>query len=100
MTTFQERKIFSGVNYSTMDNVNAKEDSDLELFRKFKDAEEREMVLSEDLEEQNFLQSRGLSVPTLIQKIRSLIEDKVQMAREVSAALQGQIAERASLEKK
>nr|GMD01972.1 coiled-coil domain-containing protein 18-like [Ipomoea batatas] len=96
MTTFQERKIFSGVNYSTMDNVNAKEDSDLELFRKFKDAEEQEMVLSEDLEEQNFLQSRGLSVPTLIQKIRSLIEDKVQMAREVSAALQGQIAERAS----
>ncbi|VFQ62890.1 unnamed protein product [Cuscuta campestris] len=83
--SFQERKIFSG-----------EEDSDIELIRKYKEAEKQVAVLSEDIEEQTFLHSRGLSIPTLIQKIRSLTEEKLQMARDTASALQCQIAERAS----
>ncbi|CAH9091359.1 unnamed protein product [Cuscuta epithymum] len=87
--SLQERKIFSGYKF------NAK-DSDIDLIRKYKDSEERVVVLSEDFEEQTFFQSRGFNVPTLIQKIRSLTEEKLQIAREVSSALQCHITERAS----
>ncbi|XP_031109175.1 protein bicaudal D-like [Ipomoea triloba] len=94
--SFQERNSFSSANCSNMGNAYAEEDSDSELYRKFNEADELAKVLSEDLEEQNFFQGRGLSVPALIQKIRSLTEEKLQMAIETSAALQGQITERAS----
>ncbi|XP_049404485.1 uncharacterized protein LOC125867940 [Solanum stenotomum] len=72
------------------------DDSDLVLLRKLKEAEERAVLLSEELEEGKFLHGRGLSVPMLIQTIRSLTEEKVQMAFEVSSMLQDQVAERAS----
>lgn len=72
------------------------DDSDLVLLRKLKEAEERAVLLSEELEEGKFLHGRGLSVPVLIQTIRSLTEEKVQMAFEVSNMLQNQVAERAS----
>ncbi|CAN4096054.1 unnamed protein product [Withania somnifera] len=72
------------------------DDSDLKLLKKLKEAEERAVLLSEELEEGKFLHGRGLSVPVLIQTIRSLTEEKVQMAFEVSSMLRNQVAERVS----
>jgi len=43
-----------------------------------------------------FLHGRDLSVPVLIQTIRRLTKEKVQMASEVSSMLRNQVAERAS----
>ncbi|KAF3646550.1 putative macrophage erythroblast attacher-like isoform X1 [Capsicum annuum] len=76
--------------------LGVEDDSDLVLLRKLKEAEERAVLLSEELEEGKFLHGRGLSVPVLIQTIRSLTEEKVQMAFEVSSVLRNQVAERAS----
>ncbi|KAH6756443.1 hypothetical protein C2S53_002444 [Perilla frutescens var. hirtella] len=64
------------------------------LFTKFKEAEDRASTLSEELQKGNFIQLRGLSVPTLIQTIRSLAEEKVNLALEVSAVFEDRIAER------
>ncbi|KAA8534297.1 hypothetical protein F0562_031814 [Nyssa sinensis] len=83
-------------NCEVLNSDEAEEDIDVELLRKSKEAEERVMVLSEDLEQENFIQDSGFSVPALIQTIRNLTEDKVSMALEVSAVLHGRIAERAS----
>ncbi|KAF3433813.1 hypothetical protein FNV43_RR24916 [Rhamnella rubrinervis] len=74
----------------------AEEDIDVELQRRAKEAEERVMVLSEELEQESFLQDSGFNVPGLIQTIRSLSEDKVNLALEISSLLQSQIGERAS----
>ncbi|KAG8380717.1 hypothetical protein BUALT_Bualt06G0045000 [Buddleja alternifolia] len=71
-------------------------DTDLELFKKFKEAEDRAAFLSTELGRSNFLlQFRGLSVPVLVQTIRSLTEEKLNMAHEVSAVFQDRIAEKA-----
>ncbi|VFQ99370.1 unnamed protein product [Cuscuta campestris] len=83
-------------NFSTEKTLYAVEDSDFELYKKFKEADERARMLSEDLEELNFFQREELNVPALIQKIRDLTEEKLKMAIEVSDALKDQITERAS----
>ncbi|KAK4353380.1 hypothetical protein RND71_028898 [Anisodus tanguticus] len=76
--------------------LGTEDNSDLVLLRKLKEAEERAVLLSEELEEGNLLHGRGLSVPVLIQTIRSLTDEKVHMAFEVSSMLRNQVAERAS----
>ncbi|XP_015877104.3 uncharacterized protein LOC107413618 [Ziziphus jujuba] len=81
------------------DCLNAKEpeeDVDVELQRRAKEAEERVMVLSEELERESFFQGSGLNVPALIQTIRNLNEEKVNLALEISNLLRLQIAKRAS----
>ncbi|XP_009623925.1 MAR-binding filament-like protein 1 isoform X1 [Nicotiana tomentosiformis] len=88
---YEEIPVLCERNYLGMED-----DSDLVLLRKLKEAEDRAMLLSEELEEGNFLHGRGLSVPMLIQTIRSLTEEKVQMAFDVSSILRDQVAERAS----
>ncbi|KAL7109063.1 hypothetical protein ACP275_06G152100 [Erythranthe tilingii] len=75
-------------------------DTDVELFKKFKEAEDRAAILSKEFERGNFFEFRELSVPTLIQKIRSLTEEKVNMAIEVSAILEDRIAEKALFREK
>ncbi|PIN21768.1 hypothetical protein CDL12_05538 [Handroanthus impetiginosus] len=82
------------------ENINAVTDADLELFKRFKEAEDRAATLSEELENGNFLQLRGLGAPALIQVIRSLTEDKVNMAVEVSSVLEDRIAEKALFREK
>ncbi|PHT37387.1 hypothetical protein T459_35681 [Capsicum annuum] len=47
-----------------------------------------------------FLHGKDLSVPVLIQTIRRLTKEKVQMASEVSSMLRNQVAERASAKEK
>ncbi|KAF3620003.1 hypothetical protein FXO38_32608 [Capsicum annuum] len=47
-----------------------------------------------------FLHGRDLSIPVLIQSIRRLTKEKVQIASEVSSMLWNQVAERASAKEK
>ncbi|KAL3630084.1 hypothetical protein CASFOL_023068 [Castilleja foliolosa] len=71
-------------------------DTDLELYKKFKEAEDRAMILSEEFKKGNFpFQYRELSVPALLQTVRTLTEEKVNMALEVSSVLEDMITEKA-----
>ncbi|XP_057489671.1 uncharacterized protein LOC130775561 [Actinidia eriantha] len=96
ISDFQKRNCFRNDNRGVVNSVEAEEDIDVELLRKSKEAEERVMLLSAELEQDDFLQDRDFSVPALIQTIRNLTEERVDMAHEVSAVLHAQIAERAS----
>ncbi|MED6168432.1 hypothetical protein PIB30_011598 [Stylosanthes scabra] len=76
------------------DEVDA--DSDPELMRRSKEAEERVIHLSKMLEQENFFPDGGYDVPTLIQTIRNLAEEKISLALEVSTQLRSRISDRAS----
>lgn len=71
-------------------------DFDIELQRRLKQAEERILSLSEELEQENFLRDGGFDVSALMQRIRDLTEEKMSLALEVSGLLQSQITERSS----
>ncbi|GFZ14837.1 hypothetical protein Acr_24g0010270 [Actinidia rufa] len=97
ISDFQKRNCFPHDNRGVVNSVETEENTDVELLRKSKKAEERVLLLSEELEqEDDFLEDRDFSVPALIQTIRNLTEERVSMAHEVSAVLHTQIAERAS----
>lgn len=89
ISEYLEKESFSGDKDMSGENL------DVELFKNFKEAEDRAATLSEELQKGNFIQLKGLSVPTLIQTIRSLAEEKVNLALEVSAVFEDRIAERA-----
>ncbi|PON75368.1 CAP-gly domain linker [Parasponia andersonii] len=72
------------------------EEMDVHLRRRSKEAEERVLLLSEELEQESFLQDSGFDVPSLIQTIRNLTEERVSLALEVSSLLHSQIAQQAS----
>ncbi|EXB88500.1 hypothetical protein L484_017253 [Morus notabilis] len=72
------------------------EDVDLDLQRRSKEAEERVMLLSEELELESFLNNSDFDVPSLIQTIRNLAEERVSLALEVSRRLHSHIADSAS----
>ncbi|CAA3000178.1 Hypothetical predicted protein [Olea europaea subsp. europaea] len=76
-------------------NVEAVDDTDIDLYRKCKQAEDHAAYVSEELEQEYFLQVRGCNKPVLIQIIRSLTEEKVKMEVEILAVLQDRIAEKA-----
>lgn len=80
-------------------NVNSKESEDevdVELKKRSKEAEERVVLLSEELEQESFFRDCGFDVPSLIQTIRNLAEERVSLALQVSSSLHSQIAGRAS----
>ncbi|KAL2896315.1 Centriolin [Bienertia sinuspersici] len=70
---------------------------DLELESKLKEAQDRILSLSEELEQESYLQDVDFNVPALIQRIRSLTEEKISLALDVSAVLESQLADRTSL---
>ncbi|GAB2215805.1 hypothetical protein Drorol1_Dr00020208, partial [Drosera rotundifolia] len=75
------------------------EDEDyFSLNSKLKEAEERVLLLSEKLDQENFLHDIEFNVPALVQQIRSLTEEKIRLITEVSSVLQDHIAERTSLQ--
>ncbi|KAL6526706.1 hypothetical protein OROGR_015796 [Orobanche gracilis] len=83
------------------DFIDAAVDTDIELYKKFKEAQDRAAIFSEELGNGDyFLRYRGLSVPALLQTIRSLTEEKLNMALEVSAVLEDSIAEKAFFREK
>ncbi|XP_077235980.1 uncharacterized protein LOC143877677 [Tasmannia lanceolata] len=71
------------------------EDLDAELRRKGREAEERAMLLSEELEQVK-LQNSSFSVSALLQTIRNITDDRRNLAVEVSSQIQSRIAERSS----
>lgn len=93
---FQKRNLFHGGNNMDANSDEIDEDSDVELRRRFKEAEERVLILSEELEQETLLRDSGYDLSSLIQIIRNLTEERISLALEVSSLLQSQIAERNS----
>ncbi|GAB4836510.1 hypothetical protein Ancab_001422 [Ancistrocladus abbreviatus] len=93
-------KDYSSINgniSSDLNFVEAEDELDVELKSKFKEVEERILLLSQELEQENFVRDIEFNVPALVQRIRNLVEDKLSLALEVSATIQSYIVERASL---
>ncbi|KAL5569188.1 hypothetical protein UlMin_025763 [Ulmus minor] len=85
------QKPFSG---DYCDNINSKEaedDTDVELQRRYKEAEERVLLLSLEIEQESFLRDTSLA-----ETIRTLAEERANLALEVSCLLRSRIVERAS----
>ncbi|KAK7343253.1 hypothetical protein VNO77_11861 [Canavalia gladiata] len=85
---------YHGMNGNCEDEP--EEDAEAELMRISKEAEERVIFLSKRLEREFFFPDGGYDVPTLIQTIRNLLEEKISLAMEVSTHLRSRIADRAS----
>lgn len=78
-------------------NIASRENEmDFELQRRYKEAEERVTVLSEELEQDPFILGMSYDVSVLIRTIRSLSKEKISLGMEVLELLQSKIAERAS----
>ncbi|XP_042509757.1 protein bicaudal D-like [Macadamia integrifolia] len=92
----QEHKCFVGNAPGGLHSVKPEEDiDDEELHRKAEEAAERVLLLSEEVENEILLRDSGFSISTIFQKIRTLTEERRNLAVEVSAQLQSRIAERA-----
>ncbi|PIA42543.1 hypothetical protein AQUCO_02000176v1 [Aquilegia coerulea] len=76
--------------------IDTHDDLDLELRRKAKNAVDRVVHISEELQSENLLRDNGYNVSSLLQVIRNLTEEKRDLALEVSAQLQCRIADRSS----
>ncbi|RVW20500.1 hypothetical protein CK203_106595 [Vitis vinifera] len=87
---------FLADNCGCWNHAETKDDMDVELHRASKEAEERVALLSEELEQESFLRDGGFGLPALIQTIRDLTEERMNLALEVSSLLQHRIAERAA----
>ncbi|KAL3521000.1 hypothetical protein ACH5RR_019149 [Cinchona calisaya] len=94
---FVGRNCFFADSCEFSSNIEYGEDIDFKLFNKFKDAEDQAMLLSEELEQENFLQHTELSLPSLVKRIRGLYVERINMAYNVSHVLKDWIADRASL---
>lgn len=94
---FAGRDCFVSDTPTFVNETQLKEGVDLELFHKFKEAERRAMLFSEELEQGTSLQDCGLSLPALLQTVTGLNEERVDMAYEVSSILKDWIADRASM---
>ncbi|XXG50884.1 hypothetical protein AAC387_Pa02g4783 [Persea americana] len=70
-------------------------DIDVELSRKGKEAEERVMQLSEELEQRK-LENSSFSMSALLQTIRNISNDRRNLALEVTTQIHSRIAERTS----
>ncbi|KAM7278673.1 hypothetical protein ACFE04_005807 [Oxalis oulophora] len=77
-------------NYSLDEKT--EDDIDVELKRRSKEAEERFIFFSEELEQERFLLDCG---PSLIQNVRNLSEQRVSLAHEISSLVHSRISERA-----
>ncbi|XP_040971395.1 uncharacterized protein [Gossypium hirsutum] len=71
------------------------EDTDKELQIRTKEAEARILFLSEALEKESFLRDSGFAVSSLIQTVRHLMEEKINVTLEVLELLRSRIADRA-----
>lgn len=91
-----ERNDFCCETRRDPDSTAAEQDIDEKLLAKLKHAEERAMYLSEELKQENFLCGSGVSIQGLVQTIRSLAEERSNMALEVAAVWKDRVTEKAS----
>ncbi|KAG8645164.1 centromere protein F isoform X2 [Manihot esculenta] len=89
----QKTTCFLENNCGDINSVHIEDAIDVELQRRSKEAEERVLLLSEELDQEGF-QGTGFDIPSLIQNIRDLMEDRLNLAIEVSSLLNSQISER------
>ncbi|KAJ9175604.1 hypothetical protein P3X46_014145 [Hevea brasiliensis] len=82
-----------GNNFGDMNSVQTEDAGDVELQRRSKEAEQRVLLLSEELDQECFLDG-GFDIPSLIQNIRNITEDRLSLAIEVSSLLNSRISER------
>ncbi|MBA0725681.1 hypothetical protein Golax_022245 [Gossypium laxum] len=90
----EKQHCFFGGCSNGLNSSQTEEDIDMELQRRSKEAEERVLLLSKALGQETFLRDVGFNVSSLIETIRHLSEDKLNLALEVSELLQSRIAER------
>ncbi|CAK7325580.1 unnamed protein product [Dovyalis caffra] len=93
---FQKQNYFLGDDFGDTNSVSSEDTVDVELQQRSKEAEERIVLLSEELEQESFLQDSGFDAPPSVQTIQSLTEDKISLAIEVSGLLKSRIADRNS----
>ncbi|KAF5467198.1 hypothetical protein F2P56_017050 [Juglans regia] len=93
---FQRWNQFHGGISEDVNSDEIEDDIDAELQRRSREAEERVMLLSGELEHESFIQDGEFDASMLIQTIRNLTEQRINLALEVSSLLQSQMAERAS----
>ncbi|XP_038893373.1 protein Daple isoform X2 [Benincasa hispida] len=84
----------SGHIYESCKPGETNEDFDGELQKRAKEAEERVVFLSEELEQERFNQYRKFDVSDLIQIIKNLNGERFTLALEISNLLQSRIADR------
>lgn len=87
---------FEGNNNASF-SADSDDELDVELKSKFKEAQERIFLLSEELEQESFLRDIEFNVPAFVQRIKHLTEEKVSLAVDLSSGLQSQLANRAFL---
>ncbi|KAJ9159999.1 hypothetical protein P3X46_025443 [Hevea brasiliensis] len=90
----QKNTCLFGNSCGDMNIVQIEDAVDVELQRRSKEAEERVLLLSEELDRECFLQGSGFDISSLIQNIRNLMEDRLSLAIEVSGLLNSRISER------
>ena len=88
----------NGKNFSGLNSAETRDDIDVELHRASKEAEDRVALVSEELEQDIFLQDGGFGLPAMIQTIRDLAAERMNLALEVSSVLRHRIADRAAAE--
>lgn len=92
--TDEPRETVGGHIYEGCKPSKTDEGFDRELQKRAKEAEERIMFLSEELEQERFVQYRKFDVSDLIQIIKNLTGERFTLALEISSLLQSRIAER------
>ncbi|KAL8093285.1 hypothetical protein AgCh_035246 [Apium graveolens] len=92
----EERNGFCCETRRSPDSTATEQDIDEKLLAKLKHAEERAMFLSEELKQESSLRVDGVSMQGLVQTIRSLEEERFNMALEVAAVWKDRVAEKAS----
>ncbi|KAK8593346.1 hypothetical protein V6N13_043060 [Hibiscus sabdariffa] len=80
----------------TLNSSETEENSDVQLQRKLKEAEERVLLLSESHEQESFICNGRFDASSLVRSVQCLKEEKTKLALEVSDLLQSRISERAS----
>ncbi|KAJ4971967.1 hypothetical protein NE237_005066 [Protea cynaroides] len=97
ISDIQERNHFFVNASEGLPSVQMEEDiDDKQIHREAKEAAERVLLLSDEIENETVLRDSGFSISTMFQKIRTLTEERRNLALEVSAQLQNRLAERAS----
>ncbi|KAF9676754.1 hypothetical protein SADUNF_Sadunf08G0035800 [Salix dunnii] len=95
-SVYQKSNYFLGDENGDMNPVSSEDMVDVKLQQRSKEAEERIVLLSEELEQEGLLQDSQFDAPLLMQTIQSLTEDKLSLAIEVSGLLKSRIADRNS----
>lgn len=73
---------------------NLEDDTDEKLLRRAKDLDACFMVSSEEASELNMLRDKRLNSPAVLQLVQSLIEDKRELALELSSQIKARLTER------